>query len=351
VPVRSTLTGCCVGLVALMMALTVGTSLDHLLRTPRLYGWSYDVALESDFGTPAQRAAIERLPGVAAVSFGGQGAPLVIDRVATEGMAFRAEDTATGPLILEGRRPNALNEIAVGRKTLGELHKRIGDTAKVAVQGTTGFATMRIVGTTVLPLNGDQATLGQGIFMTYESVHALVPEAAIDTAFIRIAPGRRAEVLHALQGRGFVDLPQQPAAVVDFGHVRAMPLILASVLALLAAGTIAHLLATSVRRRRRDLAILKTLGFRRAQISGSIAWQSGTVAVVSLAISVPLGIALGRWMWNLFARYGGFFPEPVGDAKGALVVAAAALVVSQLVAVIPGLNAGRTRPAPVLRAE
>jgi hypothetical protein len=41
----------------------------------------------------------------------------------------------------------------------------------------------------------------------------------------------------------------------------------------------------------------------------------------------------------------------VVDAKGALVVAAAALVVSQLVAVIPGLNAGRTRPAPVLRAE
>ena len=70
---------------------------------------------------------------------------------------------------------------------------------------------------------------------------------------------------------------------------------LAGLLALLAAAALAHLLVTSVRRRRRDLAILKSLGFVRGQVSAAVAWQATTVALLALAVGLPLGVALGRW--------------------------------------------------------
>ena len=42
VPVRTTLVGITAGIVALAAAITFTASLDHLLRTPSLYGWNFD---------------------------------------------------------------------------------------------------------------------------------------------------------------------------------------------------------------------------------------------------------------------------------------------------------------------
>jgi len=58
----------------------------------------------------------------------------------------------------------------------------------------------------------------------------------------------------------FFDLPRiDQHTVVDLGRVGDVPLVLAGILALMAAATLAHTLVTSVRRRGRDLAILKAL--------------------------------------------------------------------------------------------
>jgi hypothetical protein len=46
-----------------------------------------------------------------------------------------------------------------------------------------------------------------------------------------------------------------------------------------------------MRRRRRDLALLKALGFTRRQISATIAWQATSTVAVGLLIGVPVGIA------------------------------------------------------------
>jgi ABC-type antimicrobial peptide transport system permease subunit len=72
---------------------------------------------------------------------------------------------------------------------------------------------------------------------------------------------------------------------------------------------------TSVRRRRRDLALLKTLGFTRRQL----------VATVSSQATVP--------------------------ALTIILVALGALILANLVAAIAGLQAARTRTALLLHAE
>ena len=94
---------------------------------------------------------------------------------------------------------------------------------------------------------------------------------------------------------------QRPDDIRNYSRVRDTPLILGGVLALLAVGTLAHVLVTAVRRRRRDLAMLKTLGLVRRQVLGVVEWQALSLAGVALLIGVPLGLLAGRWAWVLFA--------------------------------------------------
>jgi len=69
------------------------------------------------------------------------------------------------------------------------------------------------------------------------------------------------------------------------------------------------------------------------------------------AIGVPLGIALGRFLWDLFARQISVVPEPAVPPLIVALVIAGALVTANLVAALPGWVAARTPAAAVLRAE
>ena len=61
-------------------------------------------------------------------------------------------------------------------------------------------------------------------------------------------------------------------------------------------------LVTSVRRRRRDLAIMRTLGLSARQLATVVAWQSTVAVLIGTVVGVPLGIVLGRQLWDLFAE-------------------------------------------------
>jgi ABC-type lipoprotein release transport system permease subunit len=130
-----------------------------------------------------------------------------------------------------------------------------------------------------------------------------------------------------------------------------LPHVLAGLLALLTTSALAHLLVTSIRRRRRDLAILKTIGFVRGQVSATVAWQATMVAVVALAVGTPLGVALGRWAWGLLIDGIGLAAEPVTPHFALLAGALGTVLVANLVAAWPGWVAARTRPAVALRSE
>jgi ABC-type lipoprotein release transport system permease subunit len=127
--------------------------------------------------------------------------------------------------------------------------------------------------------------------------------------------------------------------------------VLAGLLALLAASALAHLLLTSIRRRGHDLAILKTLGFVRRQVSATVAWQATTVAMVAVVIGVPLGVAVGRWTWSLLIDRIGLSAEPVAPGPTLLAGVLGAMLVANLVAVWPGRVAARARPVVALRSE
>jgi ABC-type lipoprotein release transport system permease subunit len=143
----------------------------------------------------------------------------------------------------------------------------------------------------------------------------------------------------------------KPRDVTDFSAVGETPLVISALMAALALATLGHVLVSTVRRRGRELAVLKALGMERAQVSLTVACQASTYALTALLVGVPLGLAAGRWGWRLFAEELGVVPESVVPVLAVLLVIPAAIVAANAIAALPGWIAARTRPALVLRAE
>ena len=114
---------------------------------------------------------------------------------------------------------------------------------------------------------------------------------------------------HCPKGLCRVTTDQRPSNIKDYAQVRDTPLVLGAVLALLAVGTLTHALLTSVHRRRRDLAVLKTLGLLRSQMLGVVFWEASALAA-ALLTGLPLGVVADRWAWALFAASAGAGATP-----------------------------------------
>jgi predicted lysophospholipase L1 biosynthesis ABC-type transport system permease subunit len=142
-----------------------------------------------------------------------------------------------------------------------------------------------------------------------------------------------------------------PSDLVDLRRVGGLPSIIAALLGIMAIATLAHALFSSARRRRRDLAILKVLGFRRRQVSAAIAWQAAVTALIAVVIGVPLGILAAGGPGRHSLSGLGVPDQPVTSPIAIATVAGLALLIAILTAAIPARTAARTPAAVALRAE
>jgi len=269
------------------------------------------------------------------------------------------------PTLLEGRAPVSDDEIALGTRTLRRAHASVGDTITVGTQARP--RRMKIVGRAVFPKLGagsfSPTNLGEGA-ATAASLFAdpTAPGQPYNLMLIRLRPGadraadqaRLQKTLGHLEFCGgdpdCVQAASRPGDVSNFTRIRGTSLVLSGVLALLALGLLVHVLVSSVRRRRRDLALYKTLGFARRQVAAVTAWQATTMAALALLVGIPVGLALGSVAWRVFADQLGVAPEselPIA----VLLAIPGVLLLANLVAAVPALLAARTRPATVLRSE
>ena len=122
-------------------------------------------------------------------------------------------------------------------------------------------------------------------------------------------------------------------------------------LGLFGIAALAQLVVLYCRRRRRDLAVLKTMGVLRRQVFAITYWQTSALAGVSLLIGLPLGIAVGRWIWDIFAANVGVATDAAIPTWTILLVVPVLVVVANLVASIPGRRSAILHPAEILRSE
>ena len=364
VPVRSAIASAAVGVAALSAAIVFAGSLSHLLASPALYGVTWDAAVTNNLGTGTGPvvATVKRDRHVAAWTTGWTGARLRAGHAEFEAIVLPAPGGMSFVLPpVTGRLPTTGREIALGTKTLRQLHVPLGATIQVSLENVPARP-MTIVGTTVLPTLSDALGLGTGAALTLGGVRHLAPAIAADpppaVVFVRFRPGAGPQAgRQALDARldrlgSFtVDGPATPTDLLNFGQVQDLPQVLGVGLAVVALLTITHLLMTSVRRRQRDFAILRALGFTSWQVRGTLCWQAFTLAGIALLIGVPAGIACGRLCWQVFAYQLGITAVVAVPLAALSIIAAGWLAAAAVIAALPGETATRNAPTRALHSE
>ena len=374
VPVATAMTSVVLAVIAVTAALTFSTSLGHLVHSPRQQGWNWDVLVgnpNDQTDREAQAATLlahNRLVGsysAIAILAGPSAGTMTLDGVTVDSaLAFDPLKGSVYPPLLAGRAPRANNEIVLATQTLHQLHRRIGQF--VHVQTPTGPLALRIVGQMIAPSVGDILTngLGDGAWIYGPVVRQIQaqaqanpngpPPAAFVLFAVRYAPGAPPKAAFASLRRDFghTVLRQLPAQdAVNLQSVDQVPIAFAALVVLLGIATLANTLITSIRRRRRDLAVLKTLGFTRRQITALVASQVTAFTLIAVAIGLPLGIAAGRLLWDLVASNINSVSPTLIPALAVAAIVPAALFIGLVVAATPAWSAARTAPAIVMRNE
>jgi predicted lysophospholipase L1 biosynthesis ABC-type transport system permease subunit len=343
-------------LAAVLAALVFGASVSHVIGDPAVAGWDWDVTVGNPHSGDISAQAVPRLRAdtfVSGFTVTAMGDALLDGR---DDVTLVGLQTVTGrviPPVLAGRLPTAPGEIALGGRELRALGKSVGDTVRAS--GPHGQVPLRVTGEVVLSpeITNEQTQLGSGAVMTMQGAAAVSGSPMPRNVFLVSLrkPASPAAISSLKQQFPGTVLPAvAPPEVRDLSGVSGLPLILAFVLMLLACGIIAHTLLTSVRRRRRDLAILKTVGFVTRQVRATVAWQATALACAGLIVGVPLGLLVGRWAWLLFAGQEAIVPAPVISPLTLLAIPAV-LLLANAIAAIPARSAARTQPAVILRSE
>ncbi len=362
VPVRSVLMGATLSIAAVVAAFLFGRSLELMTSAPAAYGWNWDYVgpggEDPEFVDEVQQklvaskeiGEISRVQ-LKTISFEG-------DEIDT--IAFTPLKGSVLPSLLEGAYPATDDEIALATKTMRSAGVGVGDQARLpgsaeACGGEEAEGcplTLRVVGRIVFW--GEDADPDDGAMLTEQGQARIRGSEGFADFLIRIPSEGNAEATErAIRDVTGADAlpPRIPTSIANLDRVRSMPVALAALLAALALATLVHALVTCVRRRARDLAILKTLGLVRRQVIGTVACQGTTMIGVALVVGLPLGVMAGRLAWAQVADRMGVKTFHALDLATLALGSLAVLVLANVVSWLPGRIAARVRPAVVLRSE
>jgi hypothetical protein len=383
-PVRSALLGSAAAVTAVVVSVVFSSSLAGLVSHPVRYGWNWDVLIQ------AQGGYASFTPGVLSRLVQGQPAvagwsefaftQLPIDGRVLPVLGLQRRAGAVQPPTTSGRPLSGPGQIELGSVTLRQLGKKVGDTVQVGARPFT--RTVTVVGTVTLPSFGqstaDHVSLGRGAMLPEATLLAASGAAALgpapdaaqlaqvlpSTVAIDLTPGtsaaqRAALVRHITSANP--DITRTPggtyelrhalaAAIINARQLSGQPLALALGLAAAAVLSLALTVLGLVRRRRRELALLKALGMTRGQVRAVIAWQTGLTLLITVAVGGPLGILAGRWAWHGFAGSLGVVPVTQIPVGGIVAGLAAIVAAGLLLGCVPAAAATRT-PAGLLRED
>ncbi|WP_026877464.1 FtsX-like permease family protein [Jiangella gansuensis] len=379
VAVRPALVGAVTGVVGVVAAFTFSAGVDDAAANPARFGQVHQ--LEAFVGFSGEDSApvdaivpvVAADPDVEAVN-DTRIAVGEIDRVPVTLFTLDSSG-APWPLVLtEGRAPGGPAEVVIAPDSADAVGAAVGDSVRIT--GTAGERDLTVTGIAFVPeghnnyVNGGWVTAA-GYDTLFDPDDDISPAFKYHLLFLALRAGADpaivaprleeavAQAVAAATGAdpgdvgvgGELSRPELPAPVAELRQIRSLPVFLAAFLVVLALGAVGHALATAVRRRRRDVAVLRALGMTRPQSRGIVLTQASLLALIGLAAGIPLGLALGRTLWRYVADTTPlFYVAPVAALALALVVPLA-LVATNLLAAWPSQRAASMRVGHVLRAE
>jgi putative ABC transport system permease protein len=374
-PVGTALLGTVMAVAALCATGVFGASLTHLVSTPALYGAPFQAYFAPN-GEPGSQSVVngpllKSLQDDRAIEQITRGAPVEVNINGKHVRTVAMTPVRGAALLsaLDGRLPRGDRDIMLGVATMHATGARVGGTVQVTVSDPAGVphqVRFHVIGRA--SMNAGTGGLGNGAVMTISAfVGAQCPAGPRQSAcqrtvrrdlatlvLVRAAPGaagRAALARHVAKYPQLTNLPATPTVLVNFGESVNFPLLFAVALSVFGAATLLHLLLVSVARRRVEAGLLKALGFVRRQVAAAVCWQATVVALAGIVVGAPIGIAVGRVLWRVFATNFGVVPVAVVEPVLIAALAAGVLAGANLLAAVPALLAARSRPARLLRAE
>jgi hypothetical protein len=367
-PVRPALAGSIAGVLGVLAAFTFSAGVSDASANPARFGQTdqLDAFLGvngRDFG-PASNvlralASSSDLVGVndtrSAVAQAGQVSISTYTYAPAAGKAM--------PIVLTaGRLPASPHQMVLAPTTASELHTGTGDSVSLSAGDRPVMVTVSGIG--FVP-EGPHNGYDSGAWVTPAGYDRIFRGAHYSFKFhfgqfvVRhgVPTATAAKDLRALaatvRGAGGIsfETPVVPSVILTVRDVAILPFALGGFLALLAAGAVGHALATAVRRRRHEIAVLRALGFTRLQSRLVVTTQASVLAAIGLAIGAPLGVVLGRTAWRVVAHSTPLAYHPPVAAAALAAVGPLALLIANLLAALPGHRAARLRSAQILRAE
>jgi MFS family permease len=362
VAVRPVLFGVTAGVAVVLGALTFAAAVEDTSTNPRRLGILHGAEAYVGFsGFSFNDASVEAVFTALAETPGVSGVQDVIGNIAQSGgeQILVVADVAVGApgeyILAEGRPPTGSAETVVGLRAADVLNVAVGDT--VTVSGADRDVELAVVGIGVLDSLDTSviattrlaydALFGEQFMFRMGEVQF---EPGVD--FPTILPSLRhsvADVPGATPDDVGIIPPEYDVPGLRF--LRPLPIWLAGFVAALTLGAVGHAVATTVQRRRADIAVLRSLGMTPAQTWGVVTTSATVLATAGLAVGIPLGVALGRnaWRYVADALYVHYVP-PVAWLALILVVPLA-LLAANLLAMWPARRAASMRVGHVLRAE
>jgi ABC-type lipoprotein release transport system permease subunit len=330
---------------------TLVASLHRVESHPVRYGaaWDYTIALNNE----GQVAEASKDPLITDLALLTETGPFTLPGIPTFWMvSLQGVRGDIAPVMVSGRAPIKDDEIALAPITLRAMNKHLGDTMAKANPGAP-VGPFRIVGEVLISSVTPSVGPGSGALVT-ESARAKLDPATSPYLVVRTDPSVPQSTVVAHLDDKYGTSLTVPGPQDDLRNLRlisAAPWTIAGLVAALAAATLGHALSVSVRRRRHDFAVLRTLGFTSGQVHKAVSWRALLAGACAVVVGVPVGVIGGRWAWHLVAHDVGLASAPVVPIGWALIPAAGALALAVLISVGPGLSAGHRRLVDLLRAE
>jgi FtsX-like permease family protein/MacB-like protein len=367
VPVRPALAGAVAGVLGVLAALTFSAGISDAVANPARFGQTWQ--LTTFYGVDGQDFAPAGAASRAAAA--GRDVTGFLDlriasaqsgRVSIESFTYAPVDGKQVPMVLTaGRMPAGPGEIALAPTTARELHAGVG--SAIRLDGGPATRTMTVSGIAFVP-TGPHNGYDQGAWLTpggYDRLFAGAYYAfKFHAAVLSLRPGanvaavaRRldATVSAATHSQAIMFTPPSGLPVAELEDVSVLPLALGGFLALLAVAAVGQALTMAVRRRRRELAVLRTLGLTGRQARLVVMTQASMLAVIGLALGIPLGLAVGRALWRVVANFTPLAYYPPLAVWALALIAPVTLLAANLLAVWPARRAARLHPGRVLRGE
>ena len=359
-PVRTVFAGVAVAVASIAAAGVVSASFTRLADLPARSGWNW--SSEPDYFGSDAPSAIEqrlvhddRLAGVGELANG----LVKVEGVETNGWAMRSLKGNMAMTLRRGRLPANADEIALGEDTIARSKAHIGEKVRVATRDTPTSHTFLVVGTVVFRSQSDRPVLDDGAAFTPEGLASLVHDKTNlqSSLELRYPPNTNVPALEAaltkhygLQFNAFTE-PQVPGVVRHLSETRTVAIALALFFAVLGTLALAHAVVVGTGRRRLQLAVFRALGFRPAQVRGTIIVQAVALGLAAVVVGLPSGIVLGRFVWHVSTNGLGARDDPA--TPWIVIVTAIPLTVlwATVLAAWPAWRASRTGVAESLRVE